>query len=139
MNCEKLKKFSSSVKGIAKQFKKSCFNSPKFECSIKDINLIEFLHKNKRTMGEIAEETNLTPGSVTTLISHFIDKGLVEREYDKNDRRKIYIVLTKQGNNIGDALDENHKEVTEKILNTLSDDEQDKLIELMGKVNSKLK
>jgi len=51
-----------------------------------------FLQKGKQTAGELAELTGLTTGSVTALIDRFEKKGLVKREHDSADRRKIFIV-----------------------------------------------
>ena len=51
-----------------------------------------FLQKGKLTAGELAELTGLTTGSVTALIDRFEKKGLVRREPDSVDRRKVFIV-----------------------------------------------
>ncbi len=51
-----------------------------------------FLQKGKLTAGELAELTGLTTGSVTALIDRFEKKGLVKREHDTVDRRKVFIV-----------------------------------------------
>ena len=51
-----------------------------------------FLQRGKLTAGELAELTDLTTGSVTALIDRFEKKGLVKRQPDSVDRRKIFIV-----------------------------------------------
>jgi DNA-binding MarR family transcriptional regulator len=51
-----------------------------------------FLQKGKLTAGEMAELTGLTTGSVTALIDRFEKKGLVKRQADSVDRRKVFIV-----------------------------------------------
>lgn len=51
-----------------------------------------FLQKGKLTPGELADLTGLTTGSVTALIDRFEKKGLVKREHDTADRRKVFIV-----------------------------------------------
>lgn len=51
-----------------------------------------FLQKGKLTAGELAELTGLTTGSVTALIDRFEKKGLVKRQPDSVDRRKVFIV-----------------------------------------------
>ena len=55
-----------------------------------------FLVKDKLTAGELAELSGLTTGAVTGLIDRFEKKKLVKREYDKSDRRKVFIVPSKQ-------------------------------------------
>lgn len=51
-----------------------------------------FLQRGKLTAGELAELTGLTTGSVTALIDRLEKKGLVTREHDSVDRRKVFIV-----------------------------------------------
>jgi DNA-binding MarR family transcriptional regulator len=51
-----------------------------------------FLQKGKLTAGELAALSGLTTGAVTGLIDRFEKKNLVKREYDENDRRKVFIV-----------------------------------------------
>jgi DNA-binding MarR family transcriptional regulator len=51
-----------------------------------------FLQRGKLTAGELAELTGLTTGSVTALIDRFEKKGLVKRQPDSVDRRKVFIV-----------------------------------------------
>lgn len=51
-----------------------------------------FLQKGKLTAGQLAELTDLTTGSVTALIDRFEKKGLVKRQADSSDRRKVFII-----------------------------------------------
>jgi DNA-binding MarR family transcriptional regulator len=50
-----------------------------------------FLQKGRLTAGELAELTGLTTGAVTGLIDRFEKKGLVKRQADAVDRRKVFI------------------------------------------------
>lgn len=50
-----------------------------------------FLQKGRLTAGELAELTGLTTGAVTGLIDRFEKKGLVKRQPDAIDRRKVFI------------------------------------------------
>ena len=51
-----------------------------------------FLQKGVLTAGELAELSGLTTGAVTGLIDRFEKKGLVKRQFDEKDRRKVIIV-----------------------------------------------
>lgn len=44
------------------------------------------------TAGELARHTGLTTGAVTGLIDRLAAKGLLRREFDASDRRKVLIV-----------------------------------------------
>ncbi|HMR82552.1 MAG TPA: MarR family transcriptional regulator [Niabella sp.] len=53
------------------------------------------LQKGRMTAGELAELSGLTTGAVTGLIDRFEKKELVQRQFDKSDRRKVVIVPNK--------------------------------------------
>jgi DNA-binding MarR family transcriptional regulator len=50
------------------------------------------MEKGKLTAGELAQLTGLTTGAVTGLIDRLEKKKLVKRQFDAEDRRKVFIV-----------------------------------------------
>jgi DNA-binding MarR family transcriptional regulator len=50
------------------------------------------IDKGQMTAGELADITGLTTGAVTGLIDRFEKKKLVQRQFAKDDRRKVIIV-----------------------------------------------
>lgn len=50
------------------------------------------IQKGQMTAGELTQLTGLTAGAVTGLIDRFEKKGLVKRQHDSVDRRKVYII-----------------------------------------------
>jgi len=50
------------------------------------------IQKGPMTAGELAKLTGLTTGAITGLIDRLEKRCLVKRQYDKADRRKVYIV-----------------------------------------------
>ncbi|PIP79633.1 MAG: transcriptional regulator [Gammaproteobacteria bacterium CG22_combo_CG10-13_8_21_14_all_40_8] len=53
--------------------------------------------KNQITIGELAKEISLSQATVTTIIDRMEKKQLVQRERSTDDKRKVYVVLTEQG------------------------------------------
>jgi DNA-binding MarR family transcriptional regulator len=82
-----------------------------------------FLQKGRLTAGELADLTDLTTGAVTGLIDRFEKKGLVKRQLDKNDRRKVFIMP-------------NSKKI-EILLKPLYQEFQDKTDELIASFSSR--
>lgn len=50
------------------------------------------VERERMTAGEIAAASGLTTGAVTGLIDRLVGEGLVKRELDAHDRRKVYVV-----------------------------------------------
>ena len=59
-----------------------------------DLESIEVLFREGRTTaGTLAEFTGLTTGAITGVIDRLVRRGFVSREFDANDRRKVFIAL----------------------------------------------
>ncbi len=62
--------------------------------SSSDLECLDFLNIEGRvTAGRLAELTGLTTGAVTGLVDRMEKAGLVRRERDERDRRKVYIAI----------------------------------------------
>jgi DNA-binding MarR family transcriptional regulator len=60
--------------------------------SSSDLECLDFLNIEGRvTAGRLAELTGLTTGAITGLVDRMEKAGLVRRERDEEDRRKVYI------------------------------------------------
>src|SRR6202166_5206459 len=60
--------------------------------SSSDLECLDFLNLEGRvTAGRLAEVTGLTPGAITGVVDRLEKAGLVRRERDESDRRKVFI------------------------------------------------
>lgn len=88
----------ASINGLARQFSDATILM--HEAIAREAGLSGTDHKylgiliqqGEMTAGELARLTGLTTGAVTGLIDRFEKKGLVNRRFDKEDRRKVVIV-----------------------------------------------
>lgn len=83
-----------------------------------------FLVKGKLTAGELAGLSGLTTGAVTGLIDRFEKKGLVKREYNSSDRRKVFIVPNHEKIlTLFEPFYKDFQEQTDKIIKSFSTSE----------------
>ena len=83
---------------------------------------------------ELARDSMLTSGTITTRIDGLEERGLVERRPDVNDRRAINIRLTRQGlDAINDAIGARIS-AAEQQLGGLSNAERNQLSDALRKV-----
>ncbi len=54
----------------------------------------------KANMGEICRHMNMEKGSFTAVVDSLIDKGLIRRDRDTEDRRRINLSLTDAGSSV---------------------------------------
>ena len=66
--------------------------------------------------GEISNEVEVSSARVAAALNSLEDKGLVTRQIDKNDRRKILVSLTKTGK---ESAEKSQQAMVEKVTNLL--------------------
>lgn len=84
--------------------------------------------QDERTMGQIADENFMTPPAATRIVSDLVDRGLLERGRDPDDRRVVQITITVKGRQ---ALEDTHHEGAAMLVDILAGmtiDEREALI-----------
>ena len=86
----------------------------------------------------IAERLIVTTASVTSLLDTLERRGLVERQPDPTDRRRLLIVITQDGKAIVDQFLPEVVALQTAALATLTEAQRQQLVELLDKVGANL-
>lgn len=79
------------------------------------------LRQGPLTAGELSKHTGLTTGAVTAMIDRLEAQQLVNREFDKTDRRKVLIVANKaKAKKLFERSNQRLKTEVEKLISTYS-------------------
>ncbi len=91
--------------------------------------------KETTTMKSIAGHLHIKPPSVTPIIDNLVKKGNLKRVKTKDDRRLVYIALTKEGHI---TLQKKYKKIRNtirKVFSKLSDKDKKTLIKIFSKIH----
>lgn len=100
------------------------------DISIKEMHTIDVIGKfPEATPSKVSKELMVTLGTVTTGLNNLERKGYVERIRSDQDRRVVYLHLTKKGRLVHRLHKRFHKAMVEKIIDGMSSEE----IEVMGR------
>jgi DNA-binding MarR family transcriptional regulator len=81
-----------------------------------DLRCLDILDRQGRlTAGQLAEQTGLTSGAVTTVIDRLEAAGHARRVRDTDDRRRIYVELTDEARRKAGAFYAEHAELAELL------------------------
>jgi len=72
--------------------------------------IIGFPGREQVTIGELAERLQIRHHSAVGLVDRLEDQGLVERTPNEEDRRRVFIGLTKKGIGVLESLASMHRE-----------------------------
>jgi DNA-binding MarR family transcriptional regulator len=67
------------------------------------------------TIGELAERLQIRPHSAVELVNRLASEGFVIRKSSEEDRRRVYVALTKRGENLLEKLSSAHKQELRRI------------------------
>ena len=98
-----------------------------------DMHIIEAIGlSGENTMSVVAKKLGITAGSLTTAINSLVNKKYVVRKRSEEDRRVVFIGLTKKGKRAFSHHKEYHKKMTEAVLENLDEQEIPVLIKTLN-------
>lgn len=106
------------------------------DLSMTEIHTIEAIGTGfSKSMSEVAEQLDITTGTLTTSISRLEKKGYVTRTKDPKDRRLVLASLTKKGELVEKIHRNFHDEMIDHVLIGLKLDENQVLIKALQNIN----
>ncbi|MHB1315425.1 MAG: MarR family winged helix-turn-helix transcriptional regulator [Christensenellales bacterium] len=114
---------------ILKIEEQSITDSRFIDLSVREMHVIEAVclaeaKGNSSKAADIAEDLNVTAGTLTTAVSLLEKKGYLVRQKDKQDRRVVRIHSTEKGKAVDIVHKEFHKQMVNNILCALNEEEQ---------------
>lgn len=95
-------------------------------------------HKKEVLPKEISDAMGVSSARVAVALNDLEEKGLITREIDTSDRRKIIVRPTKLGAEIAAEKTENILRKTECMLKSLGEDDARALVRIIGRLAEKL-
>lgn len=93
------------------------------------------LDKNgEAIMSELAGSLGVSFSRTTKIVDRLADKELVERKRNGGDRRVVRVALTKEGGKIAKEYQKQMRRSIEKMMSTLSVEEQDRFVAIWEKI-----
>lgn len=107
------------------------------DLSITEIHTIEAIGMyTPRSMSEVANDLDITFGTLTAAINNLVKKEYVERKRIEEDRRIVQIQLTKKGKLAFRVHDQFHSNMIKATIEGLQEEEEKILIQSLEKLNA---
>ncbi|MGG4263809.1 MarR family winged helix-turn-helix transcriptional regulator [Peribacillus simplex] len=105
------------------------------ELTPKQSLLLDYVHKSKLTVNELAYNMNITASAVSQLVKRMEKDHYVKREINTQNRREINVLLDWKGIKIYETYDEIDKLMIEKYYSKLEEDEVKQLNSIVKKLS----
>lgn len=86
------------------------------------------LNAGELNMSELASAIDYPPPLATRLVDELVERGLLERRSDPEDRRRVLVRVTDQGVRVFDDVHREGAAILEHVLDAMSTDDADALI-----------
>ena len=130
------KDFNKSWMNLDKNLNKY-FKQKKLKLNKLDFRILNILKENEYiSANEIAKSLDLSRPRITVSINELSNKGFIEINKDKNDKRKYNINITNKGDEYLSKQYKFFNDFFEKIWNNFDEIEKLELLKLIDKTNS---
>ena len=89
-------------------------------------------------MTEIADHLNLPISTVTGIVDRLVNKNLLTRKRTEEDRRVVMVEFSESGRDFLDWQLKQHKRISQLILQSLREGDQEILLDLLSKIVQRL-
>lgn len=97
--------------------------------------LLYILRQNNFVLpSEIGGEMDISSARVAAILNSLENKGLITRQIDKNDRRKILVTLTKEGAEQAEKHNQMVISLTARMLESLGEQDAKELVRITGRL-----
>jgi DNA-binding MarR family transcriptional regulator len=100
--------------------------------------LYALLETGSATMSQLADWIKISHGVATRTVDRLVDKGLVERNGDKSDRRVVIVSLSPAGKEYAEKMISIHLEKMNRVFNDVSDESRADFLDLLEQINGQL-
>jgi DNA-binding MarR family transcriptional regulator len=94
--------------------------------------------RNNCTSSELAEVFAVNKSAVTAIITRLVDKELIQRTRDENDRRVVYLTLTDKGKALFNQCEQRIHSLVEGIITKFNEEEINSFIQTYEKLEKLL-
>lgn len=108
--------------------------------SMTEVHVLEAIRNTKvPTMGEVAKKLRITLGTLTTSVNILVRKKMVFRYSDDIDRRKVYLKLTTEADNVLKIHDEFHEDMISSLFIDTDIENDDVLLKSLENITTYFK
>ena len=119
------------------EIEERCLITPEFkDISVNDMHIIEAVGMEEpKSMSTVAKLMSITTGTLTKLMDALSDKGYVDRERGKKDKRVVFVSLTEKGRKAYRHHESFHHAMIGHMKDGLNEQETRVLVYSLAKLN----
>ena len=94
-----------------------------FDISVEQFHILRFIRRGRCSVSDLADARNISRPAISQGVDALVNKGLVTRRQNKEDRRYVELELTPEGNALLDSVFQDTREWMKGSLEGFSQEE----------------
>jgi len=99
--------------------------------------LMELQRSGTSSMGELSKRLRINQGVATRMVDRLLEKGMVDRERDTDDRRVVLVSPTKKGSGVARDIEMLNREKMVELFQSVSARERADLLALLKEIEKR--
>lgn len=104
-----------------------------------ELHVIEAIDTDSLTMNELSERLGITMGTATVAVTKLSEKGFILRERSDLDRRKVFVSLSKKGNEALGYHNNYHNMIISSITKSIPSEDMETFLSVFETILKNLK
>jgi DNA-binding MarR family transcriptional regulator len=75
-----------------------------FDITVEQFHILRRIHKGRDSVSKLAEAKHISRPAISRAVDVMVNKGLVTRSQNPDDRRHVHLALTEEGNTLLEAI-----------------------------------
>lgn len=121
---EALPPFWHSLRNYIRQI-----TAEQFEITVEQFHILRHIRKGEKTVSDLALVKQISRSAISQSVDALVNKGLIARQQDSQDRRNVYLELTVEGGALLDTTYDQTRRWMEGAFSSLDDSDLNQLIE----------
>jgi DNA-binding MarR family transcriptional regulator len=113
----------ANVRGVAVE---------RFDISVEQFHILRHIRKGMTSASQLADERQISRAAISQTVNTLVEKGLILRRQDAEDRRFVHLALSEDGNRLLDAIFQENRAWMREKMESLTPAELEGVIQAMG-------
>ncbi|PWH17543.1 MAG: hypothetical protein DDG59_07975 [Anaerolineae bacterium] len=112
--------------------------SEEFEVTVEQFHILRHIRQGRASVSELAKQKRISRPAVSQIVDTLVQRGLVRRKVNPQDRRQVFLELTESGDALLDAISLRTRRWTLRLFAPLDPAEVNQIIHALERLKKLL-
>jgi len=110
----------------------------RFDISVEQFHVLRYVRRGTNSISDLATAKNISRPAISQTVDALVNKGLLTRTQNKEDRRFVELTLTESGNALLDTVFKETRAWMKELMSGLSTEELETIVKAMESLKKTL-